>query len=101
MTSVCDFCMQMTCEICFEAHPFEKMKAPRCGHYFCETCWTGQVLAHHFVGESTPSHDHLLGCILLRTGNCLALTDFSVMWTIALAIRLSGSKYYVLLNNRL
>lgn len=20
------------------------MKAPRCGHYFCATCWTGQVL---------------------------------------------------------
>jgi hypothetical protein len=40
----------MTCEICFEVHPFEKMRAPRCGHYFCETCWTGQVLAHHYVG---------------------------------------------------
>lgn len=34
---------EMTCGICFEGHPFEKMTAPRCGHYFCETCWTGQV----------------------------------------------------------
>jgi hypothetical protein len=40
---------QMTCEICFENQPLEKMKAPRCGHYFCETCWTGQVLAHHCI----------------------------------------------------
>lgn len=39
----------MTCQICFEVHPFEKMKEPRCGHYFCEICWTGQVLVHHYV----------------------------------------------------
>lgn len=38
------YCWQITCNICFENYPFEKMKAPRCGHYFCATCWTGQVL---------------------------------------------------------
>jgi ariadne-1 len=48
---------EMTCEICFEAHPSEKMKAPRCGHYFCETCWTGYI---HTAINDGP------GCLTLR-----------------------------------
>ncbi|XP_024357767.1 probable E3 ubiquitin-protein ligase ARI8 isoform X1 [Physcomitrium patens] len=48
---------EMTCEICFEVHPFEKMRAPRCGHYFCETCWTGYI---HTAINDGP------GCLTLR-----------------------------------
>jgi hypothetical protein len=32
---------QLLCGICFEIHPVEKMKAPSCGHFFCNSCWTG------------------------------------------------------------
>ncbi len=32
---------QLLCGICFETHPVEKMKAPSCGHFFCNSCWTG------------------------------------------------------------
>uniref|UniRef100_A0A7I4CMB5 RBR-type E3 ubiquitin transferase n=1 Tax=Physcomitrium patens TaxID=3218 RepID=A0A7I4CMB5_PHYPA len=48
---------EMTCQICFEVHPFEKMKEPRCGHYFCEICWTGYI---HTAINDGP------GCLTLR-----------------------------------
>ena len=43
----------MTCEICFEVHPVEKMRAPACGHYFCETCWTGEQVPMYICRLAT------------------------------------------------
>jgi hypothetical protein len=34
-------CGQLLCGICFETHAVERMKAPACGHFFCNSCWTG------------------------------------------------------------
>lgn len=36
--------LQLTCGICFEAYPSDKMSAAACGHPFCITCWQGMYL---------------------------------------------------------
>ncbi|CAM6037537.1 unnamed protein product [Sphagnum compactum] len=48
---------ELLCGICFETHPVEKMKAPSCGHFFCNSCWTGYI---HTAINDGP------GCLSLR-----------------------------------
>eukprot|EP00252_Welwitschia_mirabilis_P004874 TRINITY_DN1520_c0_g2_i1.p1 TRINITY_DN1520_c0_g2~~TRINITY_DN1520_c0_g2_i1.p1 ORF type:complete len:587 (+),score=104.40 TRINITY_DN1520_c0_g2_i1:392-2152(+) len=48
---------ELTCGICFESYGRDKMKAPACGHYFCNTCWEGYI--------STSINDGP-GCLTLR-----------------------------------
>ncbi|OVA04605.1 zinc finger protein [Macleaya cordata] len=48
---------ELTCGICFEAYPRDRMYAAACGHPFCGTCWTGYV--------STAINDGP-GCLMLR-----------------------------------
>ncbi|KAG6541506.1 hypothetical protein Mapa_017103 [Marchantia paleacea] len=48
----------LKCAICFEMHSVSRMKAsPGCGHYFCETCWTGYI--HTSINDGP-------GCLTLR-----------------------------------
>ncbi|KAJ6768238.1 RBR-TYPE E3 UBIQUITIN TRANSFERASE [Salix koriyanagi] len=32
---------EMTCGICFESYPSERLRAAVCGHPFCNSCWAG------------------------------------------------------------
>ncbi|KAJ8753062.1 hypothetical protein K2173_011830 [Erythroxylum novogranatense] len=48
---------EMTCGICFETYPREKLHAAVCGHPFCNSCWAGYV--------STAVNDGP-GCLMLR-----------------------------------
>lgn len=48
---------ELTCGICFEAYPSDKMSAAACGHPFCITCWQGYM--------NTSINDGP-GCLMLR-----------------------------------
>nr|DAD43494.1 TPA_asm: hypothetical protein HUJ06_001724 [Nelumbo nucifera] len=48
---------ELTCGICFETYPRDRMNAAACGHPFCCTCWTGYI--------STSINDGP-GCLMLR-----------------------------------
>ncbi|XP_010268120.1 PREDICTED: probable E3 ubiquitin-protein ligase ARI8 [Nelumbo nucifera] len=48
---------ELTCGICFEMYPRDRMHAAACGHPFCSTCWTGYI--------STSINDGP-GCLMLR-----------------------------------
>ncbi|KAJ4721664.1 RBR-type E3 ubiquitin transferase [Melia azedarach] len=48
---------EMTCGICFETCPCDRLKTAACGHPFCSTCWTGYI--------STAINDGP-GCLVLR-----------------------------------
>ncbi|WCJ38898.1 RING/U-box superfamily protein [Euphorbia peplus] len=48
---------EMTCGICFESYPYDKLHAAACGHPFCNTCWQGYI--------STSINDGP-GCLMLR-----------------------------------
>ncbi|KAI4302072.1 hypothetical protein L6164_035289 [Bauhinia variegata] len=48
---------ELTCGICFETYPCDKMHAASCAHPFCTTCWAGYI--------STAINDGP-GCLLLR-----------------------------------
>lgn len=38
---------QLTCGICFEVYPRDRMTAAACGHPFCSTCWRGLLSVTH------------------------------------------------------
>ncbi|XP_078447141.1 putative E3 ubiquitin-protein ligase ARI7 [Wolffia australiana] len=48
---------ELTCGICFEAYPHDKMVATVCGHPFCKTCWRG------YIGTAISDGP---GCLTLR-----------------------------------
>ncbi|KAK4778475.1 hypothetical protein SAY86_006003 [Trapa natans] len=48
---------ELTCVICFESHPHDKIYSAACGHPFCSTCWAGYI--------STSINDGP-GCLSLR-----------------------------------
>nr|AAD24830.1 putative RING zinc finger protein [Arabidopsis thaliana] len=56
---------ELTCGICFDSYPPEKIASVSCGHPFCTTCWTGYI--------STTINDGP-GCLMLRCPDpsCLA-----------------------------
>ncbi|KAA8531387.1 hypothetical protein F0562_006117 [Nyssa sinensis] len=48
---------ELTCGICFETYPLDRINTVACGHPFCSTCWTGYI--------STSINDGP-GCLMLR-----------------------------------
>ncbi|KAF9674531.1 hypothetical protein SADUNF_Sadunf10G0136800 [Salix dunnii] len=48
---------EMTCGICFETYPSDRLLAAACGHPFCNSCWAGYI--------STAINDGP-GCLMLR-----------------------------------
>ncbi|KAL2512459.1 putative E3 ubiquitin-protein ligase ARI7 [Abeliophyllum distichum] len=48
---------ELTCGICFETYPHDRMGSAACGHPFCVTCWQGYI--------STAINDGP-GCLMLR-----------------------------------
>ncbi|XP_015572195.1 probable E3 ubiquitin-protein ligase ARI8 [Ricinus communis] len=48
---------EMTCGICFETYPSDRLRAAACGHPFCISCWQGYI--------STAINDGP-GCLMLR-----------------------------------
>ncbi|XWS42984.1 hypothetical protein CRYUN_Cryun16bG0061100 [Craigia yunnanensis] len=48
---------EMTCGICFENYPYDRLHAAACGHPFCNSCWAGYI--------STAINDGP-GCLMLR-----------------------------------
>ncbi|CAK7322591.1 unnamed protein product [Dovyalis caffra] len=48
---------ELTCGICFDSFPYEKIISAACGHPFCNTCWSGYI--------STTINDGP-GCLMLR-----------------------------------
>ncbi|KAH8501286.1 hypothetical protein H0E87_016196 [Populus deltoides] len=48
---------EMTCGICFETYPSDRLRAVVCGHAFCNSCWAGYI--------STAINDGP-GCLMLR-----------------------------------
>ncbi|GLT95585.1 hypothetical protein SLE2022_132590 [Rubroshorea leprosula] len=48
---------EMTCGICFDDYPCDRLHAAACGHPFCKSCWTGYI--------STAINDGP-GCLMLR-----------------------------------
>ncbi|KAL3523288.1 hypothetical protein ACH5RR_016122 [Cinchona calisaya] len=48
---------ELTCGICFETYPSDRMSSAACGHPFCVTCWQGYM--------STSINDGP-GCLTLR-----------------------------------
>ncbi|XP_065618625.1 probable E3 ubiquitin-protein ligase ARI8 isoform X2 [Quercus suber] len=48
---------ELTCGICFEAYPCDRIHTAACGHPFCSSCWAGYI--------STAINDGP-GCLMLR-----------------------------------
>ncbi|KAJ9189219.1 hypothetical protein P3X46_000539 [Hevea brasiliensis] len=48
---------ELTCGICFEPFPHDKISSAACGHPFCRSCWSGYI--------STTINDGP-GCLMLR-----------------------------------
>ncbi|GER51334.1 RING/U-box superfamily protein [Striga asiatica] len=48
---------ELTCGICFETYPRDRMSAAACGHPFCVICWQG------YVGTAISDGP---GCLMLR-----------------------------------
>ncbi|KAF3973366.1 hypothetical protein ACB098_08G007600 [Castanea mollissima] len=48
---------ELTCGICFETYPCDKIHTAACGHPFCSSCWAGYI--------STAINDGP-GCLMLR-----------------------------------
>ncbi|KAK1367754.1 RBR-type E3 ubiquitin transferase [Heracleum sosnowskyi] len=48
---------ELTCEICFESYPVDKINSASCGHPYCCTCWAAYI--------STSINDGP-GCLTLR-----------------------------------
>ncbi|XP_051139997.1 probable E3 ubiquitin-protein ligase ARI8 isoform X2 [Andrographis paniculata] len=48
---------ELTCEICFETYPRDRLSSAACGHPFCDTCWQG------YIGASINDGP---GCLMLR-----------------------------------
>ncbi|XP_075634753.1 putative E3 ubiquitin-protein ligase ARI8 [Castanea sativa] len=48
---------ELTCGICFETYPCDRIHTAACGHFFCSSCWAGYI--------STAINDGP-GCLMLR-----------------------------------
>uniref|UniRef100_A0A5B6ZUQ1 RBR-type E3 ubiquitin transferase n=1 Tax=Davidia involucrata TaxID=16924 RepID=A0A5B6ZUQ1_DAVIN len=48
---------ELTCGICFETYPRDRMSAATCGHPFCASCWQGYIRTAINDGP---------GCLMLR-----------------------------------
>ncbi|KAK9287938.1 hypothetical protein L1049_016383 [Liquidambar formosana] len=48
---------ELTCGICFESYPRDRINSAACGHPFCTTCWTGYIKTSINDGP---------GCLTLR-----------------------------------
>ncbi|KAI7979150.1 putative E3 ubiquitin-protein ligase ARI7 [Camellia lanceoleosa] len=48
---------ELTCGICFESYPLDRISAATCGHPFCSTCWRAYM---------STSIDGGPGCLVLR-----------------------------------
>ncbi|GMP78627.1 hypothetical protein CsSME_00034492 [Camellia sinensis var. sinensis] len=48
---------ELTCGICFESYPLDRISAAACGHPFCSTCWRAYM---------STSIDGGPGCLVLR-----------------------------------
>ncbi|KAK3229120.1 hypothetical protein Dsin_001001 [Dipteronia sinensis] len=48
---------ELTCGICFETYPWDRLHAAACGHPFCNICWAG------YIGTSINDGP---GCLVLR-----------------------------------
>ncbi|GKV40310.1 hypothetical protein SLEP1_g47971 [Rubroshorea leprosula] len=35
---------EMTCGICFESYPCDRLRTAACGHPFCDSCWAGYFI---------------------------------------------------------
>lgn len=42
--------LQLTCGICFESYPLDRISTAACGHPFCSTCWKCWLLFTCFFG---------------------------------------------------
>ncbi|KAJ6317888.1 hypothetical protein OIU76_013436 [Salix suchowensis] len=42
---------EMTCGICFESYPSERLRAAVCGHPFCNSCWAGGFEVYYIFIE--------------------------------------------------
>ncbi|XP_077212008.1 putative E3 ubiquitin-protein ligase ARI8 isoform X2 [Tasmannia lanceolata] len=67
---------ELTCGICFETYPRDRMNAAACGHQFCSVCWTGYI--------STSINDGP-GCLMLRCPDpsCVAAVDQDMIHMLA------------------
>ncbi|KAJ6726822.1 RBR FAMILY RING FINGER AND IBR DOMAIN-CONTAINING [Salix purpurea] len=77
---------EMTCGICFESYPSERLRAAVCGHPFCNSCWAG------FLISSTAINDGP-GCLMLRCPDpsCNAAVGQDMIY--ALTSEEDGDKY--------
>ncbi|GLT87921.1 hypothetical protein SLE2022_059720 [Rubroshorea leprosula] len=48
---------EMTCGICFESYPCDRLRTAACGHPFCDSCWAG------YIGTAINDGP---GCLMLR-----------------------------------
>ncbi|CAK9149762.1 unnamed protein product [Ilex paraguariensis] len=48
---------ELTCGICFETFPCDRMNAAACGHPFCVTCWQGWM--DILLKRAPSAHGHL------------------------------------------
>ncbi|GLT27961.1 hypothetical protein SLA2020_029240 [Shorea laevis] len=48
---------EMTCGICFEPYPCDRLRNAACGHPFCDSCWAG------YIGTAINDGP---GCLMLR-----------------------------------
>ncbi|GKV27955.1 hypothetical protein SLEP1_g37065 [Rubroshorea leprosula] len=48
---------EMTCGICFESYPCDRLRTAACGHPFCDSCWAGYISTAINGGP---------GCLILR-----------------------------------
>lgn len=39
----------ITCNICFDDFPGDKMLSLPCGHFFCESCWRDYIMSHTYT----------------------------------------------------
>ncbi|KAJ8746836.1 hypothetical protein K2173_003842 [Erythroxylum novogranatense] len=67
---------EVTCRICFETYPREKLYAAVCGHPFCNSCWEGYISAAVNDGP---------GCLMLRCPDpsCVAAVGQDMIDTLA------------------
>lgn len=63
---------ELTCGICFETYPCDRMNAAACGHPFCTSCWAGYI--------STAINDGP-GCLMLRCPDpsCVAVVGHDMI----------------------
>ncbi|GMP54906.1 hypothetical protein CsSME_00019906 [Camellia sinensis var. sinensis] len=56
---------ELTCGICFENHPLDRISTAACGHPFCSACW--RVFLMNLIGVTFQAFEE--GHILSKTGH--------------------------------